>query len=346
MARIFTTPDGERAAKARMHDIMVAAGLTKNLRTYTPSAFNDSRFITAAQTICNELTERDFANIDPAIDRVSDYSFNTSYDGYGTNKRLKADAVAKCIVYMAELLQLYWDDTIRTPFEIDEFKKTLLGSAVYKYGRYISAIKDTGSKAKTTPNVSNSTISNAPGQPPKNNYKQSGPQSGNVRDLQDLNGGPGTPGNKVHGSSGLMFKIIGDNPQSKNTPNVFIKPLSPAGATGTTNKIFISSGNGYTDCTCYFDDPNEAQAFLDKIIADNRIPSNVSNMRIVKVKEDPNGYFLIGTEYGRCAVSAKTLNEALTEAIKNNENAPSWEKATEGYSKEELNELHAWMRRD
>lgn len=336
MARIFTTTDAENAAKIFMHDITVAGGInTKNLRTTTPYSFGRSDYITAAQTICNELVARDFADIDPAIHRAANFYFKANYDGSGKNKSLKPEGVAKAIVYLAERLQLYWDDTIRTPYEVEEFKKTLLGNAVYKYGRYISALNNTkGTRTSTA---------KTPGQPPKNNYKQSGPQSGNVRDLQDLNGGPGTPGAKVHGSSGLMFKIIGDNPQSKNTPNVFVKPLSSAGAHGTTNKIFFSSGNGYTDCTCYFDDPNEAQAFLDKIIADNRIPSNVTNARVVKVKEDSNGYFLVGTEYGRCAISAKTLNEALAEAL--NEETAGWEKATEGYSKKELDELHTWMRR-
>jgi hypothetical protein len=345
MARIFTTPDGERTAKACMHDIMVAAGLTKSLRTYTPRAFQDSQFITAAQTICNELTERDFANINPAIDRVSNYSFNTSYDKSGADKRLKADAVAKCIVYMAELLQLYWDDTIRTPFEIDEFKKTLLGSAVYKYGRYISAIKDRGAKTSA---VKTGSTTKTPGQQPKNNYKQLGPLSGQVRDLQDTNGGPGTPGQKVHGSGGgTMFKIIGDIANSSNIANVFIKPLNPKGDVGGTNKIYISSGRGYGDCVCYFDDQREAQKFLDKLIADNRIPSDVSNMQVARLKEDPNGYFLVGTEYGTVAVNAKTLNEVLTEAVtEGRARTPDWKKATEGYTKEELNELHAWMRRD
>ena len=148
-----------------------------------------------------------------------------------------------------------------------EFKKTILGDTVYKYGRVISAVKDkTTSRSSSGSTASGSTRTS--GQPPKNGYKSSGPQSGNVRDLLDLQtNGPGTPGQKIHADGPYIYKIIGDNPQSKNTPNVFIKPLSAAGGKGTTNKIFISSGNGYTDCTCYFDDPNDAQAFLDKIIA-------------------------------------------------------------------------------
>lgn len=332
MARIFTTSDAEQAAKVFMHDITVAGGInTKNLRTSTPYNYTRTDFITAAQTICNELTERDFADIDSAIHSAVRFNFKPNYDNSGKYRSFKPEAAAKAIVWLAEQLGIYWDDTVRTPYEVDEFKKTLLGAAIYKYGRYISAVSNKKSRSSST---------RTPGQPPKNNYKQSGPQSANVRDLQ------GNPGQKVHADTSFIYKIIGDNPQSKNTPNVFIKPLNAAGAEGSTNKIFISSGNGYTDCTCYFDDPNDATTFLNKVLASNRVPANVTNLRVVKNKADANGYFLVGTEFGIVAVSAKTLNEALTEAAKEmNEGVSGWDKATANYSKEELDELHTWMRR-
>lgn len=335
MARIFTTPEAEQTAKAWLHDLTLAAGIRTTNQRGSGSPSFPSWFVSAAQEICNELVNRDFNDVDSSIKMVARTRFNANLDAGRANfKSYKPEAVAKTIVYLAELLQLYWDDTIKTPYEIDEFKKTLLGAAVYKYGRYISAIANKSTRTR-------STTTGGAGQPPKNNYKQSGPQSGNVRDLK------GNPGEKVVADTSFIYKIIGDNPQSKNTPNVFIKPLSAAGGVGTTNKIFISSGNGYTDCTCYFDDPNDAQTFLDQIIANNRVPANVSNLRVVKNKADSNGYFLVGTEFGICAVSAKTLNEALTEAVKENiaTQVSGWEKATENYSKEELDELHTWMRR-
>lgn len=341
MARIFTTPEAELTARSWFHDVTIAAGInTKNLKPYQPYLAGRQQWQQAASTICDELINRDFTNIDQAINAVEGVRFYSN----GKYKVLKPEGIAKAIVYAAELMQLYWDDTVRTPYEIDEFKKTLLGTAVYKYGRYISAIQSRGTRSASSTGTS---TTRTPGQPPKNNYKQSGPQSANVRDLLDLNGGQGTPGNKIYANGPLIYKIIGDNPQSKNTPNVFIKPLNAAGAHGTTNKIFISSGNGYTDCTCYFDEPNDAQNFLNKIIADNRVPVNVSNMRVVKMKADSNGYFLVGTEYGPCAISAKTLNEALAESIEEcaATTAGGWDNATKGYTKEELEELHTWMRR-
>jgi hypothetical protein len=348
MARIFTTPAAEQAAKRWLAIVTVAGGLRTDANIGSPG---DARFKTFATDICDELVNRNFNIIDNSIRQISYYGF--SVPGSGKTKHLKPEQIAKCIVYMAEQVQLYWDDTIRTPYEIDEFKKSYLGNAVYTYGRYISAIPDKPSRSRATSATSGSgngtggAASNN-GQP-KNGYKQSGPQSGNVRDLRDLDGiSAGTPGNKVfaNASGNYIYKIIGDKTGS-NTPNVFIKPLSASGAAGNTNKIFISSGNGYTDCTCYFDDPNDAQDFLDKINQNNRIPNNVANLRVVKMKADPNGYFLVGTEFGVVAISAKTLNEALAEAVNEQvERSANWEKATEGYTREQLDELHTWMRRD
>ena len=300
MARIFTTPDAERTAKIFMHDITVAGGITaKSLTTRTPYALSDNTYRTAAQVICDELVNRDFTDIDAALRSVSRYSFTVNYDGTGKAKRLKPAAAAKCVVYMAELLQLYWDDTIRTPYELNEFKKTFLGQAVYKYGRYISAISNKGSAG------SKSASTRSPGQPPKNGYKQSGSQLKNVRDLIDIPGHPGTAGTRLDADTEWIYYIKGVLANSKNAAIVHIKPLSnnPKYITGGTNKVCISSGNGYTDCTCFFDDPNDAQSFLDAINKANIVPANVSGLQVVKnkadkIKTDSNvnatgGYFMV-----------------------------------------------------
>jgi hypothetical protein len=342
MARIFTTPESEAAAKAFMHDILVVGAGAKNLRTDTPYSWTRPTYRQAATDISNELINRDFADINTAIGVIANYSFYTDYNNHGRQKSFKPEVAAKAIVYMAERLGLYWDDTVRTPYEVAEFKKTLLGEAVYKYGRVISAIPDKSPRVRAS-----SSTPSAPKAAPQNDYKQRGPQSGNVRDLRDIDGvKPGQAGEKVFADDELIYKIVADK-IGKNTPNVFIKPLSSSGEVNGTNKIFISSGNGYTDCTCYFDDPNDAQAFLDKIIAAGKVPSNITNIHVAKSKADSNGYFLVGTEFGVCAVSAKTLNEALAESVEEvKEELSGWEKATKDYSKEELKELHTWMRRD
>jgi hypothetical protein len=346
MARIFTTPESEAAAKVFMHDILVVGGTgIKNLRNSTPYNWSRNSYRAAATTICKELTDRDFADINLAIATVAGYNFYPNYDDSGRSKSFKPEVVAKAIVYMAERLGLYWDDTVRTPYEVDEFRKTLLGDAVYKYGRYISAIKDTATKNHAASKASTPKVA---GGAPQNGYKSSGPQSGNARGLL------GNPGDKAFADTEISYRIEGDKTKT-NTPKVFIKPLTASAADGNnSNKIYISSGNGYTDCVCYFDDPNDAQNFLNKILPDvqkliqeKRANTDITNLRVVKVKSDPNGYFLVNTEYGPCAISARTLNEAMAEALEEDTNRGAcWEKATEGCSRKELEELHTWMRRD
>lgn len=340
MARIFTTPETQAAAKSLMHDIMVAAGIRKSQRQNTSHNFTYPAQIAATQAICDELVNRNFKNIDTSIREVAACSFQATINGGGW-KSFNADKVAKAIVYMAELLNLYWDDTNVTPYEIDEFKKTILGDAVYRYGRYISAIQDPKTKSTSSKN-SNATVQGTSA----NSGKPVGPQSANIRDLLDMNGNPGTPGTKVYANDGVMYKIVGDKGAGKNVPNAFINPLSRSGASGSTNKVKFSSGNGWTDCTCLFDDPNEANDFLDKLLKNDQAAVN-ANAQIRKIPADANGYFLVGTEYGRCAISARKMNEALAEAAKLTEECGAdWEKATERYSEKEVQELHNWMRRD
>lgn len=350
MARIFTTPAAEVAAKAWMHDVMVLAGvLSQSQRKENDIYFSyyKQKPTADASKICDELINRNFVDIDSSIQQLSYYRFFAGFKQGSNNKKYSPEQIAKAIVYNAECLGLYWDDTVRTPYEINEFKKTILGDAVYRYGRVISAIPDKVTRVKTGSGNAAGNSGTTTGAP-KNDYKQRGPQSGNVRGLL------GNPGDKVYADTNISYRIEGDKVKS-NTPRVFIKPLNSSGADGTSsNKIYISSGNGYTDCTCYFDDPNEAQKFLDKILPDlqklideKRAISDIANLHVAKVKSDPNGYFLVNTEYGPCAVSAKTLNEALTEDVEEVvEEINCWEKATKDYTKEELKELHTWMRKD
>lgn len=336
MSQIFTTPAAESVAKAWLHDLTLAAGIrTKNQRTGYYSSLNFPQwFVDAAIKVCDELINRDFNDVDNSIRELAGVKFNSNLNtDNGSTKSYNEEGVAKSIVYMAELLSLYWDDTVRTTYELDEFKKTLLGQAVFKYGRYISAVgaaKSGGTRAAS---------SRTPGQPPKNNFKQSGPQSGNARDLRDINGNPGTPGQKVDPAHADVYGIVGTSTTSKNIARVFVKPLAPSGAAGKTNKVCIGSGKGFGDCVCWFEDPKDAQDFLDQIVANGKVPANVTGLQIVARKKESNGYFLVGTEFGICAISAKALNEAYKNGSDSVEEGFAWDKVMENLSDDEFFDL-------
>ena len=337
MSQIFTTPAAESVAKAWLHDLTLAAGIrTKNQRTGYYSSLNFPQwFVDAAIKVCDELINRDFNDVDSSIRELAGVKFNSNLNtDNGSTKSYNEEGVAKSIVYMAELLSLYWDDTVRTTYELDEFKKTLLGQAVFKYGRVISAVgaskRGSGTRAASTRTA---------GQPPKNNFKQTGPQSGNARDLLDVNGGPGKPGQKVDPAGSDVYGIVGDNTNSKNIARVFVKPLAPSGAAGTTNKVLIGSGKGFGDCVCWFEDAGDAQDFLDKINANGRCPANVTGLHIVAKRKESNGYFLVGTEFGTVAISAKALNEAMNQGSDAMEEGFAWDKAMENLSDKEFFDL-------
>jgi hypothetical protein len=337
MSQIFTTPAAESVAKAWLHDVTLAAGIrTTNQRTGYYSSLNFPQwFVDAAIKVCDELINRDFNDVDSSIRELAGVKFNSCLDtDKGSSKSYNEEGVAKSIVYLAELLSLYWDDTVRTTYELDEFKKTLLGQAVFKYGRVISAVGATKSAGSTR-----AASSRAPGQPPKNNFKQSGPQSGNARDLRDVNGGPGQPGVKVDPANADVYGIAGTSTTSKNVARVFVKPLAPSGAAGKTNKVCIGSGKGFGDCVCWFEDPNDAQDFLDQILASGKCPANVTGLQVVAKKKESNGYFLVGTELGICAISAKALNEAMCKDSEATQEGFAWDKVMENLDSDEMYEL-------
>lgn len=351
MARIFTKPESETAAKVLMHNITVAGGInTNNLQKGRLGAITNSNFMSASQAICTELVNRDFTDIDRAINIVSNYEFIPNYDGRGREVRFVPEKVAKAIVYMAELLNLYWDDTIRTPYEVEEFKKTLLGNAVYRYGRYISALKDPAkpkaSKATADPNAPKVAAT------AKNDFRQQGPKSSQARGLVNLDGTPvqpGQPGEKVFIDKGYALAIRGTVAGKASEVRAVVTPLNAKGAVGSKNKVFINASHGYGVAECLFDDMDDAVNFYDQLVLNNRIPSDVTNLQIGQIKVDKNGYFLVDTEFGICAIAARVLNEDIDADSKDcveEDLGECWKKATEGYSQEQLDDLHSWMRKD
>ena len=351
MPQIFTSQNSIDVAKSLLHDIMYFGGLrpTDQRTTSRDRATNSAVYVNAAKAVCNELVNRDFSNVDQSINILSQVRFYDTLTGQGKYVRMQPEKIAKAIVYLAEQLQIFWDDTIRTPYEISEFQKTQLGNAVYKYGRYISAIKPqkkSSSKNSVGSSTNSGTGSSANAQP-KNGFKQSGPKSGEARDLRGMDGvSPGTPGEKCYAEGPISYKLVGSKQGQKTEIVVFVRPLHPKGAAGSTNKVFVGSGRSYGECICFFDDHKEAQDFLDKVVASGIVPNDVVGLQVNKTKSESNGYFLVGTEFGVCAISANKLNEDLEESCDEDNRRNDWKKATEGYSPEEIKELHTWMRRD
>jgi hypothetical protein len=268
--------------------------------------------------VCTEIVQRnfDFFNVDKAIDELSSCKFFVNPQAFGRVKGARmvtrnATQIAGFIASFCADQGIYWDDvnTHKTNHEMDQYRKTNLGGALWEYECFLSQQVNKANNpqpAATATSTSASGTTRAPrtpGQAPANPYKSTGPQSGNARDLK------GQPNQKVYANTNVSFCIMADNAKSASPAYALVKPLSKQGAAGNTNKVFISSSHGYADCTCYFDDINDANAFLAQCNAKSWGP-DISNLRIVKKASERNGYFLVGTEFGDCAISAKRMNEA------------------------------------
>ena len=338
-----------KTAKAFLHDISYAAGFRSTDQRQNGNVQIDSKLLPAATAVCKEVVDRAFNDVDAEIRQLTYFSFKANLTG--PNAKYVAyteEDIAKALVYLAECLNVYWDDLNATKHEKETFSKTILGRAVQAYERFTSNINTTQTVAQVP--TSNTGIKNSapkqssprvPGQP-KNPYKSSGPQSSNVRDLQ------GAPGKKVYSETGEIYRIIGDHSASKNRPNAFIRPLKSSGAAGNTNKVFFNSGNGYEDCTCWFETQADAVNFLNQIKANTKIDPAISNIRVAgPSKPDTNGYFLVGTEFGPCAIQASKLNEMLQETLDEVAEADKscWDKVCENYDEDSKQELKYFMRK-
>ena len=230
----------------------------------------------------------------------------------GTNWADTASKKCKFLALFCNQLNLSWDltdgainnllsDNTTITALVDAFKNTKFFKRPKK--------KTTQTQNAQTQNTSGATAK----QPPKSNYKSSGPQSANVPALI------GTVGSKqALNLSGDIYWIVADK-TGKNVPHAFVHPVenSAAGEKAKINNnqeclVFFGSGNGYTDCTCFFTDNTIADSFLQKLIQQNSNAQQAKNLRVVKQRVDQNGYYEVKTEYGISVyIKALKLNEDL-----------------------------------
>lgn len=336
----FLTPDQQQAAHAWLHDVFVWGGLlsTPKRKTKMPRLLMYGRLVltsldpdwlgtTAAQTICTFVKARpidykSFVDVDKALEKLATLLFYPDLSIISFNKtkvritKKPAPMLAKYIAnFFANELKIPFDDSTITTYEMAELKKTVIGKALFAFGCFASQQGAKISKAQKAP--SNQT--SQPGQPkaaPANGYKSSGPQSQNIINIV------GQAGQK-HVAKGPTSYCIEADKIGKNTPNAFIKPLDSKHNKNGVAEVFFGSGNGYTDCRCWLDDENDAKAFL--VAVQNKFSSKYTNIHISKAKSDPNGYFLVKSEFGDVAIKASKLNEALKEEATPKKRTPAIE---------------------
>lgn len=146
-------------------------------------------------------------------------------------------------------------------------------------------------------------------------YKTLGPQSGNIPSQVMLS----TPGQPVE-PPGTLYWVIADKLKT-NTPRIFVSPVNenrttpPQRAAMSNGKLKLKwgSGNGYSDCNCYFRTQNEAEATLQGIIQ-KITQQGYQNARVESVKINKKGYWVL-TETFDAFITTSKLNESLDEDI-------------------------------
>jgi len=273
-----------------------------------------------AQTICNEIQYRlfDFFEVDKALQALDGCKFiaDPKLTGHwkyreGSVRQISRtpDKLAAMIADFCADNKIYWDDinTNKTVNELEQYKQTMFGQAPVREGCFLSQASSTkASSASTT--VRQPRTPKASNQGPMNNYKQSGPQSGNARGLI------GQPGAKITASNIRVYAVVGDNTKSTKGASAYalVNPLEAKGKSANdanVNRVFVNSSHGYTDCVCYFETPQEADAFLQK--CQGICPSFVANLRVAKKSADRNGYFRVETDFGPALILAQKLNELM-----------------------------------
>ena len=354
-------PQQEQTAKAWLHDLFVLGGAIsqpkrpipaatyRSMYGYTYSYPNNSWSKEAAANaryLCEQIENRlvnyqVFTECDKKLDFFSQAWFIPDLHETNPNVRTirkKPEILAKYIAYFCLTNKFWWDDSLATTYEMDEITKTTLGAALFEFNCFTSQEDPTKPKQRATKQaVSANTGIAATGSTttaqsvgPVSGYKSSGPHSGEIPNLI------GTAGVKENPTVSLMYCVQADK-TGKNTPNAFITPLNTT-TTGniikvdktTAETVKFGSGNGYTDCTCWFDDINLATDFAKK--CQNKFGAKYTNIIIAKAKTDPNGYYKVSTEFGECYIKAKKLNEAfekaeqeeITEAKKEDNTVITW----------------------
>jgi hypothetical protein len=311
-------------AKAWLNDIFVLAKETADARAtdygyMQGSGWRKETSAKYAVEIVNELKMRDFKDLNRAFDYFAEQYFGKTILDNNDVVRKKPDQLAKYVAWFCYTYRIYWNDSIRDPEVIKVFKETYLGKALDEYDCFALSTdrkattglggpssRSAGS-ASTGSTRTPSTGRIATG---TSDYKTSGPQSGNVRDLK------GDAGRK-HTFMGKVWIIEGiSTTASKSIPMAFIRPLDKPGAAGSTNKVFFgTSWKGYKNCVCFFRTETDALDVAEKLRADHKIPAGITEIKVSYKSPDRNGYFTVGTEYGDVEVLARELNESVEEPL-------------------------------
>ena len=330
MPRTSLLDTQQEKAKVLFYCICHSANINRNGKVYdrmNPSLIDwfDKYASRASNIIMETIKTREVAFNTLQAFNMAIGSISNGYKGCPLTKSVdnwsivyepKSETLMRYIAWVCADRGWWWDDLNVSRYEREQLEKipvfTILSDfncfvsqqqAAQKAQTSTSTAKTTTTRKDTATATTNATTAtNTNG--PKNNYKSLGKLSPYVKTLINRN--------KTKTSS-IMYCIEADK-TGANKRTLFVTPLTADGrevSVDAAKKVKLGSGNGYSDCQLWWDNPQAAQIALNKI--SSILPKE--NFQIKKAKPDPNGYFTIVTDLGGCWIKASKLNEALEEKL-------------------------------
>lgn len=268
-------------------------------------AYDIDKVKICCKELYKEATGRAWEDLDGVLIELAMYYFEFE----GQKIQMKEKFVAEAIAWMCKINQIDWDDKSHSKYELDFFKKTILGKALWSFECFASQYdKAVSSQSASTPKQSTqkTTKSTSVGNPNSTStpWKQRGPMSSQIRDLI------GQPGVKNVLNTSKIYFIEDINNKKKGKKFIaFTMPTERKGEINGTNKVFLGYCNNYNQPICFFESYDDAANFLNRLNSEFSYPGTLS---ISSDKTDSNGYFEINTELGKCLIRAFNMNEEIT----------------------------------
>ena len=225
---------------------------------------------------------------------------NIPNDGNPSQKdiyKLKVAELCNIFANVCAKKEIFWDDSEYTSHELDYFKKTKFGEALWNFRCFVSQEPDkikAPTQANTTATPKTST--------PRTNTGGTG--AGHTLYRNNAGGLIGSSKDILTGS--FVYCIMGEfNPAGKTKPKIHVSPQGQSAPL----RVKYTSGQGHNDCILYFDNLADADAF--KVKCEATLPSNVAYLAVKKTATDPNGYVKVDTTYGQAWIKASKLHEEV-----------------------------------
>lgn len=226
---------------------------------------------------------------------------NNGNNAVGDVYDLKMSLLSAIFANICARKEIFWDDSEYTSFELDYFKKTKFGEALWNFRCFVS--QEPNKIKVATPKATATT--------PKTKTAASSAATNNTTSASHTlyrNNAGGIIGTTKSILNTKMYYIVGEfNPKGKTSPRIHVSPQNQTAPL----KVKYTSGQGFNDCMLYFDDSTVANDFKAKCEAN--LPSNIAFLAVKTTAPDPNGYVQVDTQYGKAWIKAKKLHEEIIE---------------------------------